>query len=75
MGKLVLTSQGEPPYEAPAAQGAIAHAVGGLVVVTVSAVVPDRGIAPVPIEIPMTVETAKFLAVQLTDAIEEAERA
>lgn len=75
MGKILLTSQGDAPYQGPVLHSATARAAGGLVIVTVSAIVPDRGIVPVPIELAMSVTTASLLMRQLREAIEDSRRA
>ena len=71
MGKLILQSRRR---SIRMRTRRVARYAGGLIIVTVSAVVPDCGIVPVPIELAMSVTTANLLADQLAQVIEDAQK-
>ena len=69
----LIRVEGEPPFSLPVAQRAIARAVNDAVEMTLHAIVPDRGPAPVPIRAMMTWRVAKTLAHEMTGAALQAE--
>jgi hypothetical protein len=65
--------EGEPPFHLPVAQRAIARAVTDAVEMTLHAIVPDHGPAPVLIRTMMTWHVAQTLAREMTGAALQAE--
>jgi|HubBroStandDraft_1064217.scaffolds.fasta_scaffold2126521_2 hypothetical protein len=68
-----ITYEGQAPFHLPVAQRATARAVNDAVEMTLYAIVPDQGPAPVPIRAMMTWHVAQTLAHEMTGAALEAE--